>query len=188
MVEKLLSDVALEHTIPKHLQSKISPAERIQNRQPTRTAESSWFSFSNIRKRKILSILIVIGLDHKIVSTGLSIMIALSRNSTKLTVRNDVMDLLLTLFLLSCSVNEVPGRNDAVQNVFTFFSSFRNTPLMNPQRVGAGCTNPVTAPQTFPAKESIFFSYPGLSIWHRELCSPVETDSRENVKESEISM
>ncbi|KAH9249193.1 hypothetical protein BASA81_013093 [Batrachochytrium salamandrivorans] len=59
-------------------------------------------------------------------------MIALSRCSTKLTVRNDVMDLLLTLFLLACSLNEVPGRNDAVQNVFTFFSSFRNTPSRNP--------------------------------------------------------
>ncbi|KAH9263949.1 hypothetical protein BASA83_012617 [Batrachochytrium salamandrivorans] len=38
----------------------------------------------------------------------------------KLTVRNDVMDFLLTLFLLACSLNEVPGRNNAVQNVFTF--------------------------------------------------------------------
>ncbi|KAH6598917.1 hypothetical protein BASA50_003423 [Batrachochytrium salamandrivorans] len=67
-------------------------------------------------------------------------MIALSRCLTKLTVRNDVMDLLLNLFLLTCSVNEVPGRNDAVQNVFHFFSRFQNTPSRNPQRVGAGCT------------------------------------------------
>ncbi|KAH6567018.1 hypothetical protein BASA62_006355 [Batrachochytrium salamandrivorans] len=69
-------------------------------------------------------------------------MIALSRSSTKLTVRNDVMTLLLTLFLPACSLNEVPGINDAVQNVFTFFSSFRNTPSRNPQRVGTGCTKP----------------------------------------------
>ncbi|KAH9264280.1 hypothetical protein BASA83_012234 [Batrachochytrium salamandrivorans] len=42
----------------------------------------------------------------------------------KLTVCNDVMDFLLTLFLLACSLNEVPGRNDAVQNVFTFSQAF----------------------------------------------------------------
>ncbi|KAH6593358.1 hypothetical protein BASA50_007566 [Batrachochytrium salamandrivorans] len=79
-------------------------------------------------------------------------MIALSRSSTKLTVRNDVMDLLMTLFLPACSVNEVLGINDAVQNVFTFFSSFRNTPSRNPQRVGAGCTKPVTAPTNLAGK------------------------------------
>ncbi|KAH6579114.1 hypothetical protein BASA60_003372 [Batrachochytrium salamandrivorans] len=56
-------------------------------------------------------------------------MIALSRSSTKLTVRNDVMDFLLTLFLPTCSVSEVLGRNDAVQNVFTFFSKLSKTRL-----------------------------------------------------------
>ncbi|KAH9273645.1 hypothetical protein BASA83_003977 [Batrachochytrium salamandrivorans] len=35
------------------------------------------------------------------------------------------MDLLLTLFLPACSLNEVPGRNDAVQNMFTFSQDFK---------------------------------------------------------------
>ncbi|KAH6574028.1 hypothetical protein BASA62_002671 [Batrachochytrium salamandrivorans] len=63
------------------------------------------------------------------VFTGFSIMIALSRCSTKLTVRNDVMDLLLTLFLLACCLNKVPGRNDAVQKRVHFFSQAFETCL-----------------------------------------------------------
>ncbi|KAH6561161.1 hypothetical protein BASA60_011589 [Batrachochytrium salamandrivorans] len=162
--------------------------EEIQNRQPTRLAGSSWLPCSNIRKRSILSILVVIGLDHKIViaanriflhqtnssssHTVLSwylqnidksvtqihritlendncsvrwiqcIMIALSRSSTKLTVRNDVMDFLLTLFLPTCSVSEVLGINDAVQNVFTFFQAFKTRLQGTPSALELGCTNP----------------------------------------------
>ncbi|KAH6562650.1 hypothetical protein BASA60_011039 [Batrachochytrium salamandrivorans] len=95
-------------------------------------------------------------------------MIAFVKMLDKLTVRNNVIDLLLTLFLLACSLNEVPGRNNAVQNVFTFSQSFRNTPSRNPHRVGAGCTKPVTAiHRPFRQENQLFFPYPGLSIWHR---------------------
>ncbi|KAH9266088.1 hypothetical protein BASA83_010826 [Batrachochytrium salamandrivorans] len=86
-------------------------------------------------------------------------MIALSKCSTKLTVRNNVMDFLLTLFLLTCSLSEVPVRNDAVQNVFTFFSSFQNTPSRNPHRVGASCTNPVTVPKDLSGKRIDYSSH-----------------------------
>ncbi|KAH6586035.1 hypothetical protein BASA61_006658 [Batrachochytrium salamandrivorans] len=70
------------------------------------------------------------------------IMIALSRSSTKLTVRNDVMDFLLTLFLPTCSVSEVLGINDAVQNVFTFFQAFKTRLQGTPSALELGCTNP----------------------------------------------
>ncbi|KAH6570796.1 hypothetical protein BASA60_007518 [Batrachochytrium salamandrivorans] len=148
-------------------------------------------------------------------------MIALSRSSTKLTVRNDVMDLLLTLFLLACSLNEVPGRNDAVQNMFTFSQDFKTrlqgTPsalelaalircvpswLAQPWKKRVGyfffrilhadrfvVVLSVTVPTDLCEQESqSFFPYPGLSIWHSWLCSPVKTEFRKTVEESEISM
>ncbi|KAH6583299.1 hypothetical protein BASA61_008081 [Batrachochytrium salamandrivorans] len=106
----------------------------------------------------------------------------------KLTVRNDVMDLLLTLFLLACSLNEVPGRNDAVQNVFTFSQAFENTPLRNPIALELAALTSDCSHRPFRQENQSFFPYPGLSIWHRGFVHQSKTDSRKNVEESEISM
>ncbi|KAH6561129.1 hypothetical protein BASA62_010046 [Batrachochytrium salamandrivorans] len=134
MVEKLLSDVALEHTHTEHLQSKISQLRKFKAVNQPELQDSLGSLFQH-QEAKIPSILAVIGLDHKIgteslwktttaVSTGFSDHDRLVKMLDKLTVRNNVMDLLLTLFLLARSLNEVPGRNNAVQNVFTFSQTF----------------------------------------------------------------